>query len=103
MPGGDAWAQGQVRATASEAGEQDRVSRLNKWTVGVEGGLIESTAIRIAAELANALNDGEDLRVMPIIGTGGKENLTDLLYVKGVDICITFSDAFDDFKRSGEV
>lgn len=101
-PGQSAWAQG-ARPTALEAGEQDRINRANKWTVGVEGGLLESTAIRIAAEIAKALNDGENLRIVPIIGTGAKENLKDLLYLKGVDIAITFSDVFDDFKKSGEV
>jgi TRAP-type uncharacterized transport system substrate-binding protein len=101
-PGQSAWAQG-AQPTALEAGEQDRINRANKWTVGVEGGLLESTAIRIAAEIAKALNDGENLRIVPIIGTGAKENLKDLLYLKGVDIAITFSDVFDDFKKSGEV
>jgi hypothetical protein len=82
-----------------EAGENDRTSRTNKWTVGVEGGLLESTAIRVAAELAKVLNDGKNLRIIPIIGTGAKENLTDLLYLNGVDISITFSDVFDDIKK----
>lgn len=89
-------------ASAFAAGEASRVARINKWTVGVEGGLLESTAIRIAAELAKALNDGDELRVLPIVGFGATENLSDLLYLRGVDIAITFSDVFDDFKRSGE-
>jgi TRAP-type uncharacterized transport system substrate-binding protein len=89
--------------SALSAGETARVNRINKWTVGVEGGLLESTAIRIAAELQKALNDGDELRILPIIGSGATENLTDLLYLKGVDVSVTFSDVFDDFKRSGEV
>jgi TRAP-type uncharacterized transport system substrate-binding protein len=102
MPCQSAWAQSPSRPMAWEAGEQDRISRINKWTVGVAGGLLESTAIRVAAELAKGLNDGENLRIIPMLGIGAKENLTDLLYLKGVDISITFSDVFDDIKKSGE-
>jgi TRAP-type uncharacterized transport system substrate-binding protein len=96
-------AQSPLPPTASSVGESGKAARLNKWTVSVEGGLLESTAIRIAAELGKALNDGENFRILPVIGSGATENLSDLLYLKGVDISITFSDVFDDFKRAGEV
>src|SRR5262249_45381190 len=59
--------------------------------------------IRFAAELAKALDDGDNLRILPIISYGVAENVNDLLYLHGVDIAITSSDALDAYKKSGEV
>jgi NMT1-like family len=90
-------------ATAAAAGEQGKSTQLNNWTVGVVGGFFEGTFIRLAVELAKALDDGENLRVLPIVSYGGNENVSDLLYLKGVDIGITYTDTFALYKRSGQI
>ncbi|MGB0084166.1 MAG: TAXI family TRAP transporter solute-binding subunit [Rhodomicrobiaceae bacterium] len=91
------------RPTAAAEGESEMVARVNQWTVGVAGGLLEGTFSRFAAELAKAFDDGNNLRILPIITYGGTENVTDLLYLKGVDIAITNNDVFDEFKRKRNV
>ncbi len=91
------------RPTASTEGESEMVSRVNEWTVGVAGGLLEGTFSRFAAELAKAFDDGNNLRILPVITYGGTENVTDLLYLKGIDIAITNNDVFDEFKRKRNV
>jgi TRAP-type uncharacterized transport system substrate-binding protein len=89
--------------TAVAAGEQGRSAQVNNWTVGVAGGFFEGTFIRFAVELAKALDDGENLRVLPIVSYGGNENINDLLYLKGVDIAITYTDTFELYKKNGRV
>jgi TRAP-type uncharacterized transport system substrate-binding protein len=96
-------AQGPRRSTAASEGETDNVARVNAWTVGVVGGLLEGSFIRFAAELAKALDDGENLRVLPIVSYGATDNVNDLLYLKGVDIAITNSDVFEEFKRNRNI
>lgn len=86
--------------SAVAAGEAEQSSKVNAWTVGVAGGLLEGTFIRFAAELAKALDDTDRLRVLPIITYGAAENINDLLYLKGVDIAITHADVFDDYKKN---
>jgi TRAP transporter TAXI family solute receptor len=76
-----------------------KAARLNNWTVSVAGGLLEGTFIRFAAELAKALDDGDNLRVLPIVSYGAVENVNDLIYLKGVDFAITYSDVLDYFKN----
>jgi len=90
-------------ATAAAAGEQAQSAHVNNWTVGVVGGFFEGTFIRLAVELAKALDDGQNLRVLPIVSYGGNENVNDLLYLKGVDIGITYTDTFALYKKSGQV
>jgi TRAP-type uncharacterized transport system substrate-binding protein len=85
--------------TAATEGEQDNASRVNNWTVGVAGGLLEGTFIRFAAELGKALDDGDNLRILPLVSYGAAENVSDLLYLKGIDIAITDADVFEEFKK----
>ena len=71
----------------------------NAWTVGVAGGLLEGTFIRYAADLAKALDDGNNLRVIPMVTYGAVGNVTDLLNLRGVDVAITQADVLDHFRR----
>ena len=72
--------------------------RKNNWTVGIVGGLIDGTYMRFADELAKVLDDGDNLRIMPIVSYGAASNLEDLIYLRGVDIAITQSDVFEYFR-----
>lgn len=89
--------------TAFSSGEGDKAAKINNWTVGLAGGLPEGTFLRFAAEIARNLNDGENLRVLPIVTPGATENVTDLLYLKGVDIAITHADVFEHFKTVDKI
>jgi TRAP-type uncharacterized transport system substrate-binding protein len=95
--------QATFRPTAAAAGEQSRAADINNWTIGVAGGFFEGTFIRFAVELAKGLDDGENLRILPIVSYGGNENINDLLYLKGVDVAITYTDTFELYKKSGRV
>jgi TRAP-type uncharacterized transport system substrate-binding protein len=100
-------AQGEPRRPAPEAsvspGETGKVAQTNDWTVGIAGGQLEGTFIRLAAELAKVLDDGDNLRVLPVVTYGAAENVTDLLYLRGVDVALTYSDDLEQFKRLGDV
>lgn len=91
------------RSTASAEGESDLVTRINNWTVGVAGGLLEGTFSRFAGELAKAFDDGENLRVLPVLTYGATENVSDLLYLKGIDIAITHADVFEEYRKKKNI
>jgi TRAP-type uncharacterized transport system substrate-binding protein len=61
--------------------------------------LLEGTFSKYAADLGKALDDGDNLRVLPIISYGAVGNVTDLIYLKGVDFAITYADVLDYFKN----
>jgi hypothetical protein len=67
----------------------------NAWTVGIVGGLSSGTYMRFVDEMASVLNDGHNLRVLPIVSYGAASNLDDLLYLRGVDAAVTQSDVFE--------
>ncbi|MDC7784116.1 TAXI family TRAP transporter solute-binding subunit [Rhodoplanes sp. TEM] len=72
--------------------------RKNAWTVGIVGGLIDGSSMRFVDELAKALDDGDDLRILPIVSYGNASNLEDLLYLHGVDAAVTQADVFEYFR-----
>ena len=72
--------------------------RKNQWTVGIAGGLFEGTFMRFAEEIRKVLDDGDDLRVLPIVSRGSAGNLEDLLYLRGVDVAVTQVDVFEYFR-----
>ena len=71
--------------TVSKKTEQDK---MNNWTVGLAGGLLEGAPLRLAAEMARIVDDGSNLHVLPIVTRGATENLNSLLYLRGVDTAI---------------
>jgi uncharacterized protein len=70
-------------------------------TVGIVTGDVDSTGLRIASDLARALDSGTELRVIPIAGKGSIQNINDLLTIKSVDIAIVQSDALARFMKIG--
>ena len=82
------------RASAYETEKE----KMNAWTVGLAGGLLEGAPLRLAAEMARVVDDGPNLHVLPIVTRGATENLNSLLYLRGVDTAIINSDALEEYK-----
>src|SRR6202047_4431025 len=80
------------------AGHQTEKEKMNAWTVGLAGGLLEGAPIRLAAEMARIVDDGPNLHVLPIVTRGPTENLNSLLYLRGVDMAIISSDSLEEYK-----
>lgn len=97
---GTALAQGDIKEQRSSRSQKTDV---NAWTVGLAGGLIEGSFIRYAADLAKVLDDGDNLRVIPMVTFGAVGNVSDLLNLKGVDVAITQADVLDYFQRELKV
>ena len=72
--------------------------KLNAWTVGLAGGLLEGAPIRFATEIARVADEGDALHVLPIVTRGPTENVEALLYLRGVDAAIINSDALEQFR-----
>jgi hypothetical protein len=80
------------------AGEEQIRDRLNAWTVGLAGGLLEGAPIHFATEIARVVSDGGVVHVLPIVTRGPTENVNDLLYLRGIDAAIINSDSLEEYK-----
>ncbi|NJO35108.1 MAG: TAXI family TRAP transporter solute-binding subunit [Rhodospirillales bacterium] len=79
-----------------------RRDKLNQNTVTVVSGNPNGTYLYLAYDLSAVLDDGDDLRVLPVIGKGGYQNMMDVLHLRGVDLGITQSNIMSYLKKTGE-
>jgi len=91
-----------ARPTSPAATEQAQKDRINAWTVGLAAGRLEGAPLQFASELARVLDDGDNMRVLPIVTRGPFDNVYDLLYLRGVDAAIVYGDVLDHFKAKPE-
>src|SRR6478609_1275847 len=83
------------QGVTADAAEKEK---MNAWTIGLAGGLLEGAPIRLAAEISRVVDDGPNLHVLPIVTRGPTENLNSLLYLRGVDMAIISSDSLEEYK-----
>ncbi len=88
-------ARAQTVPKSLEEGGTDAAMKLrkNNWAVGVAGGQLSGTYMTFANELAEVLDDGDNLRVIPIVTYGAASNLDDLLYLRNIDALARIGDA----------
>ena len=87
---------------AQVRGEGAQKERINAWTIGLAAGRIEGAPLLFASELARVLDDGDKMRILPIVTRGPFDNVYDLLYLRGVDAAIIYGDVLDHFKSKPE-
>ena len=77
----------------------------NQNTVSIISGSpgSDATYLQVAYDLAAVLNDGENLRVLPVVGIGGPQNIRDVRVLKGIDIGLTQTSILNDFRRSNGI
>jgi TRAP transporter TAXI family solute receptor len=76
---------------------------INQNTVSVISGNLNATYLTIAYDMSAVLDDGDNLRILPIVGKGGGQNLKDVRFLKGVDLGITQINLLNKAKRTGEL
>ena len=81
-----------------------RNEQVNENTVAIVSGSpsADDTYLQIANDLASVLNDADKLRILPIVGVGGPQNIRDVRYLKGVDIGLTQLSVLNSFRSSNQ-
>ena len=74
---------------------------LNANTVTLMSGTIGGTYVQFGADLASVLDDGNKLRVLPIVGRGSVQSVADILFLQGVDLGIVRADTLDYLEKKG--
>ena len=77
--------------------------RINQNTLTIISGNPNGTYLYLAFDMSAVLDSGNDLRVLPVIGKGGYQNVADVLYLRGVDLGITQSNIMSYLKKTGEL
>ena len=79
--------------------KRDMAVQLNANTVTLMTGSFGSTYAQIGADLASVLDNGVNLRVLPVLGRGSVQAVADILLLKGVDAGIVRKDTLAYLER----
>jgi uncharacterized protein len=71
---------------------------LNSNTVTVVTAPVGGAFAAMGSDMANVLDDGDNLRVLPIIGKDSVQNLIDIMRLRNVDMGFVVSDAIEFVK-----
>ena len=82
-------------------GSADTKKALNANTVTLITGTIGGTYVQFGADLSSVLDDGNKLRVLPIVGRGSVQSIADILFLQGVDIGVVRADSLDYLEKKG--
>jgi len=74
---------------------------LNANTVTIITGTIGGTYVQFGADLSSVLDDGNKLRILPIVGRGSVQSIADILFLQGVDLGVVRADSLDYLERKG--
>ena len=77
--------------------------RLNANTIAIVSGNPNATYLSIAYDMSDVLDDGDNFRILPVIGKGGGQNIRDVRFLKGIDLGITQSIILNQFRQSNEI
>jgi len=72
----------------------------NHGVVELETGSANGISVRIAEEIANVVDDGATRRVLPVVGKGTPQNITDLRLLRGIDMAILQTDVLDQMREA---
>lgn len=77
--------------------------RVNQNVVTVMTGAPGGTDLSIVQDLSHVLDDGDGLRIVPMVGNGPAQALKDVLYLRGVDMGVTQANILKHYARNGEL
>lgn len=105
-----------VSAFAHPASAQDSESRLNpraareayrervnENVLFLMGGQLGAAYIQVAHDISVVVNDGVNLRVLPVVGGAGAQNVHDVVFLRGIDLALTNVQTLNHMKRTGEL
>jgi branched-chain amino acid transport system substrate-binding protein len=79
--------------------KRDLATQLNANTVSLMTGSFGSTYAQVGADLSSALDNGTSLRILPVMGRGSVQAVSDILLLRGVDAGIVRKDTLSYLDR----
>jgi len=92
-----------VVTVAAQNTRENLRARINENVVTIMAGSPSGTDLAIVQDLASVLDDGERLRVLPMVGKGPEQNIKDVMFLRGVDMGVTQANLLKHFAKTGEL
>jgi hypothetical protein len=90
-------------ARAQQQVQSSLVDRINANTLMILTAGSGLTFAPLAYDLSTVLNDGDNLRILPVQGYSAYQNVRDVRYLRGIDLAFTRSNILGHWRRGGEI
>jgi uncharacterized protein len=77
--------------------------KVNDNVLFLMGGQPGATFSQLAYDISVVVEDGKNLRVLPVLGGAAVQNLEDLLYLRSIDMAFTTQEAMNYLKSTGKL
>jgi TRAP transporter TAXI family solute receptor len=92
-----------VNVAAGQNMRENFRARINENVVTIMAGSPSGTDLAIVQDLASVLDEGDKLRVLPMVGKGPEQNIKDVMFLRGVDMGVTQANLLKHFDKTGEL
>src|SRR4029450_4277667 len=67
------------------------------------GGQPGATFSQLAHDISVVVDDGNNLRVLPVVGGAAVQNVEDIIFLRGIDLALTPQEAMNHLKATREL
>ncbi|MFN3743700.1 MAG: TAXI family TRAP transporter solute-binding subunit [Hyphomicrobiaceae bacterium] len=97
-------AQAQTAPKAPRLGPLEQMrAQINENVVTIISGNPNGGYLGIAYDIAAVTDDGDNLRVLPIVGKGAVQNVRDILFLRGIDMGLVNTVTLSHFKEDPQL
>src|SRR5215475_14256682 len=75
--------------------------RVNDNVLFLMGGQLGAPFSQLAHDISVVVEDGKNLRVLPVVGGAAIQNVKDVLYLRTIDMALTTHEAMNHLKATG--
>ena len=77
--------------------------RVNDNVLFLMGGQPGATFSQLAHDISVVVDDGNNLRVLPVVGGAAVQNVEDVLYLRSIDLALTTQEAMNYLRATGKL
>jgi TRAP transporter TAXI family solute receptor len=92
----------QLKAKATNPIRELLREKMNENLLILMCGSLGAPYIQLGHDISVVVNDGDNLRVLPVVSDGALTNVRDVLFLRGVDLGITTVQILNTLRASGE-
>ena len=90
------------RAASETPSSHEQIrQRVNDSVLFLMGGQPGATFSQLAHDISVVVEDGNNLRVLPVVGGAAVQNVEDVLYLRSIDMALTTQEAMNYLKGTG--
>jgi uncharacterized protein len=90
-------------ALSQKLSHEQKRQRINENVLFLMGGQPGATFSQLAHDISVVVDDGHNLRVLPVAGGAAVQNVEDIIFLRGIDLALTTQEAMNHLKATREL